>query len=223
MKTLMVPLLLGLTALGAVAPASLAQQPASFASNARDNSVTVQNDRPVPVTVYMEYGAFDRRLGIVPAQTTATLALPAWAVSERQSIQLFVHPDGEAEDLASQDFSLTPPARLGILVPAQGSMPPTPRRIMRAVIPSEELADATLTVENPRDRAVTVFAEQGEFDVRLGQVPARSRITLPFPKSVVRSDQTIQIFVHPDAGADLSSDTMQLRQGQHLGLRVPLH
>jgi hypothetical protein len=184
--------------------------------------VTVQNNRPVPVTVYMEYGAFDRRLGIVPGQRTATLPLPAWAVNDRQSIQLFVHPEGEADDLATQEFSLTPPARLGMLVPATGSVAQTPTHTMRAVIPPEELADATLTVDNPRDRMVTVFAEHGAFDVRLGQVPAHSRVTLPFPKSVVGSDESIQIFVHPDRGVDLASATMQLRQGQHLGLRVPV-
>jgi hypothetical protein len=98
MKTLMVPLLLGLSTLG-VAPAPMAQRPPASVTGSRDNSVTVQNNRPVPVTVYMEYGAFDRRLGIVAPQQTATLALPAWAVN--QSIRLFVHPEGEVDDLAS--------------------------------------------------------------------------------------------------------------------------
>jgi hypothetical protein len=223
MKTLLVSLLLGLSTLGGGASASMAQQSPAAAAGPRDNSVTVQNNRAVPVTVYMEYGEFDRRLGIVPAQQTATLALPAWAVSDRQMIQLFVHPEGQVEDLSSQDFSLAPPARLGILVPASGNMPEVRTRTMRAVIPPEELADATLTVDNPRDRAVTVYAEQGEFDVRLGAVPAHSRLTLPFPRSVVAADNSVQIFVHPDGGADLSGDVMQVRQGQHLGLRIPAH
>jgi hypothetical protein len=222
MHTLLVTLMLGLSTFGGVAPSLVAHQPPTAVPDPLDNSVTVQNNRTVPVTIYMEYGAFDRRLGVVPPLQTATLALPTWAVNGRQSIQLFVHPEGEL-DLASQVFSLGPPARLGIVVPARGAIPPSTAHVMTAVIPPEELADATLTVDNPRDQAVTVFAERGDFDLRVGEVPAHSQATLPFPKSAVGPANSIQIFVHPEGGADLSSETMQVRRGQHLGLHVPLH
>jgi hypothetical protein len=92
---------------------------------------------------------------------------------------------------------------------------------MPAGIPPEELADATLTVENPRGVAVTVFAEQGDFDVRLGQVPAHGRVTLRFPKSVADVVDSMRIFVHPDGGVDLASETLHVKRGEHLGLRVP--
>lgn len=94
---------------------------------------------------------------------------------------------------------------------------------MMEVIPPEELADATLTVDNPRAEPVTVFADQGPFDVRLGQVPAHSRVTLRFPKSVIAPDESIRIFVHPEGGFDLASETLDVRPAQHLGLRVPLN
>jgi hypothetical protein len=97
-----------------------------------------------------------------------------------------------------------------------------PADTMTAVIPPEELADATLTVDNPRSKPVTVLAEEGEFDVRLGVVPARSSVTLRLPKSVVAPDQTINVFVHPEGGFDLSSQELHVRPGEHLGLRVPL-
>ncbi len=224
MKTQMATLVLGLATLASVASGQAAQRlPASVTADTSVNTVTVQNDRKVPVTVYMEYGDFDRRLGVVPALQTATLPLPPWAVEGRESIQLFVHPEGEAEDLATQEFTLEPPARLAMMVPARGNMAPAPADTMMAVIPPEELADATLTVDNPRAKLVTVYAEQGPFDVRLGQVPAHSRATLRFPKSVVLPDQSIQIFVHPEAGIDLGSETMEVRPGEHLGLRVPMH
>ena len=45
------------------------------------NSVTVQNHRNAPVTIYLESGNFDRRLGEVPAKDTKTLPLPPWAAS----------------------------------------------------------------------------------------------------------------------------------------------
>jgi hypothetical protein len=224
MKTQIATLLLGLATLGGVAQAQVAaRQQTAVTTDTSANALTVQNDRNVPVTVYMDYGPFDRRLGTVPAFQTATVPLPAWAVEGRESIQLFVHPEGDVEDLATQELSLQPPGRLAMIVPPRGGMPLAPRDTMMEVIPPEELADATLTVDNPRAKPVTVFAEQGPFDVRLGQVPAHSRVTLRFPKSVVAPDESVQIFVHPEGGFDLASETLQVRPAQHLGLRVPLH
>ncbi len=224
MKTQIAILALGLTTLGSVASAQTAQQlPPAVTTATPDNSLTVQNDRKVPVTVYMEYGQFDRRLGVVPAMQTATLALPAWAVRERASIELFAHPEGEVEDLETQEFSLRPPARIGMVIPSRGHMTSTPPDTMMEVIPPEELADATLTVDNPRSKPVTVFADMDPFDVRLGTVPAHSRVTLRFPKSVIYPDNSIRVFVHPEGGLDLSTETLQVRKGEHLGLRVPVH
>jgi hypothetical protein len=230
MKMQVGTLAFGLVALAGRAPAQVAQQmpaavtTATLDNTVTDNTVTVQNNRKVPVTVYMEYGQFDRRLGTVAALQTGTVPLPAWAVKGRDRIQLFVHPEGEIDDLGTQELSLQPPGRIGMIVPAWGNRP-APADTMMAAIPPEELADATLTVDNPRSKPVTIFAEQadGPFDVRLGQVPANSRVTLQFPKSVVFPDETIQIVVHPDGGVDLASETLQVHRGEHLGLRVPLH
>jgi hypothetical protein len=102
-------------------------------------------------------------------------------------------------------------------------MPKPPTDGMTATIPPEELADATLTVQNPRAKPVTVFAEQGSsIDVRLGQAPAHGRATLRFPKSVVRGEE-VRVFVHPEGGFDLSAQTLHVHPGEHLGLGVPLH
>jgi hypothetical protein len=221
MKKQIATLALGLATLAGAAPAQVAQRTQSAVlSDMSDNSVTVQNNRNVPVNVYMEYGTFDRRIGIVPAQATSTLSLPAWMVEGRQRIRLFAHPEGEAGDLATQEFKLKPPARIGMLIPTRGEMASTVTDTMSAVIPPEELADATLTVDNPRATAVTVFADQGPFEVRLGRVAARSSATLRFPKSVVFPDETIQLLVHPDGGLDQESETLHVHRGEHLGLRV---
>jgi hypothetical protein len=213
---------LGLTMLAGAAPAQVGQRlAASVTTDTSVNTVTVQNDRKVPVTVYMDWGPFDRRLGTVGPLGTATLPLPAWAVAARERIQLFAHPEGQVDDLATEELSLQPPARLGMIVPSWGDMQPAPTDTMMQVIPPDELADATLTVDNPRATAVTVFAENGPFDIRLGQVPAHGRVTLRFPQSAVAPDESIQVFVHPEGGVDLASGTLEVRPGQHLGLRVP--
>ena len=221
MKTHTAILLLGLTALAQVAPAQAQTARLAADSDTASNTVTVQNDRSTPVTIYLEYGRFDRRLGIVPALHTQKLPIPRTLVGQ-ESVRLFAHPEGAAEDLASQEFELRPPARIGMIVPPQGGFVHHAHH-MRAVIPPEEMAVATITVDNPRSVPVTVFAEHGEFDVRLGEVSANSRATLSFPKSVVGPGESIEIFVHPEGGEDLGSTTMQVREGEHLGLRVPLH
>ena len=89
-----------------------------------------------------------------------------------------MHPEGEAANLGTQQLALKTPTHLQLVVPPKGGMPAMPKDSMTAQLSSEDLADATITVENPRGVPVTVFAEPGTYDVRLGQVPARSRLTL---------------------------------------------
>ena len=222
MRSLMTVVALGIGVLARVASAQVPQPlPPTVTADTAVNTLTVQNQRKVPVTIYLERGRFDRRLGIVPAYDTKTLPLPAWAVEGETAIRLVAHPEGEVADLATQVFSLHPPARLGMVVPPWGTTPPLPGDTMSAVIPPEAPAEATLTVDNPRRRAVTVFAKQGRFDVRLGRVEARSRTTLRFPESIILPTRAIRIFVHPDGGVDLESQLIAIRQGEHLALRVP--
>ncbi|MGZ8493047.1 MAG: hypothetical protein ACXWZS_12670 [Gemmatirosa sp.] len=184
------------------------------------NAVTVQNQRKVPVTVFLEYGQFDRRLGVVAPYETKSLSLPGVAVRGRARVQLLVHPEGEAADLVTQQFSLRAPARIALVVPPQGWMAVADEP-MAEVIPPEALAEATLTVDNPSARRVTVYARQGRFDVRLGDVPAKGRATLRFPKSVVLPSESIVLFVHPEGALDLTSQTLRIKRGDHLGLKVP--
>lgn len=184
------------------------------------HAVTVQNHRKVPVTVYMEYGQFDRRLGTVEPFGLTTLRLPGWAVQGRQRVRLLVHPEGEAGDLASATFQLAPPARLALVVPPRGGFPVSPDTMLE-VLPPEDLVETTITVDNPRAVAVTVLAEHGPFAARLGVVPARSRATLRFPRRVVNQAGSVTLIIHPEGGRDLASQSFRVQREAHLGLRVP--
>lgn len=208
-------------AFGLTTVTAVARPPALAAAVGDSVRVEVQNNRRVPVTVYLEYGQFDRRLGTVPAMSTAVLAMPDWVVRQDR-VQLFVHPEGELE-LATQEFRVHPGATIGLLVPASGNMPRSTEATdtMSAALLPEELAETTLTVDNPRSVDVIVYASLPPFDIRLGRVPARSRATLQFPKAAIRADQSVVILVHPVRGQDLESQTLRVRWGEHLGLRVP--
>ncbi|HEX4934898.1 MAG TPA: hypothetical protein VFV33_17030 [Gemmatimonadaceae bacterium] len=186
------------------------------------NSVTVQNNRKTAVAVYLEYGRFDRLLGVVPPLGTGMLRLPEYAVSGRQAVRLFAHPNGEVNDLSSQQLWLKPPARLSFVIPAAGDMPSGDKEGMTEVIAPEQLDEATLTVENPRGVQCTVFAAQGSFLVRLGVAPPKGRETVQFPVSVL-NDRSLEIVLHPEGGQRLASQLLVVKKGDHLGLRVPEH
>lgn len=217
-----VAVLLG--ALAGPAHAQAATSPGSAATDpiAAPDQVTVQNDRPVPVTVSMELGDLDRELGVVPPYDVRTLPLPAWAVRGRSAVELLAHPEGAVDDLTTAEFTLRAPARLALVVPPVGGFPAPPPDRMLADIPATEQGDATVTVDNPRAAAVTIYAEQGPFDMRVGEVPAHSQATLPLPKAAVRPSDGIELLVHPASGEDLASGTLAVHPGDHLGLRVPL-
>lgn len=223
MKALVLVVSLGMMAVPEVMSAQIPQQlPPAVITDTATNSVTVQNNRQVPVTIYLKSGTFDRRLGVVPPLELRTLPLPAWAAIGFSTVRLVAHPEDEVEDLGTEEFKLRPPGRIGMIVKTrQEVVAPAPKDTLMEILPPEELANATLTVDNPRSVPVTVFAASGLFDVRLGQVPPKQRVTLRFPKSVVSPFRSIQVFVRPQGGADLTSEELKVKEGDHLGLRVP--
>lgn len=207
----------GLTEQAPMAPAQVVQA----ATDAR-TTIQVQNDRTVPVTVFIERGDFDVRLGRVDAMHTATLTLPTWVVTDHAKVELFVHPQGE-NDLASQSFDVKPGAKLGMIV-QPGDEPtwsPSPEDSMSTVLDRADLNATTVTVENPRKEEVTVYVEQGDFDIRLGSVLAGQTKTLRIPATIAEKQDSIELFVTPEHGFDLSSQSFELTPGAHLGLKVP--
>lgn len=221
MRSKIFGLVLGLGTIAGIAPAQNPQRLPPSTVIDTQATVTVVNNRKVPVWLYLEHGRFDYRLGRVPAASSLVLAIPASAAKGFVSARLFVHPEGEAADLASQEFALPRNARLTMTIPSFEEMAREGVDTMSAVIPPEQLEEATLTVDNTRDVPVTVFIKYGVLETRIGTVPAKQKVTLQFPSSVVSTDRTITIFVHPEGGKDLASERMRIVHGQHLGWRVP--
>jgi hypothetical protein len=218
-----VPLALCVVGLSATARGQVpAKLPPAVTTDTIRNAVTVQNARNEAVTVYLEKGVLDRRIGIVPAFEMKTLPLPDWAVSGGGRVRLFAHLETAGAALATEEFKLVPSARIGMIIASRNAAPRgTTPEPMTATIPPEELANATLTVDNVRTVPVTVFAEQGQSSVRLGEVPADARMTLRFPKALVSSSAPVTVFVRPLGGLDLGTHSFTVREGAHMGLRVP--
>jgi hypothetical protein len=185
--------------------------------NHKATTLTVDNARGVPVVVYLDRGAFDTRLGTVGPNQKKTLQLPG-TLEDGEQIQVFVHPEG-GQDLATEDLMVKVGENLEIYVPTNdvGYVPPPPA----PTIPNPGEGTTTVTVQNNRAVPVTVFVEHGEFDTRIGTVPADQELTLMIPEWVVRESQTAEIFVHPEGQADLASWTLDLARGAHLFVKVP--
>lgn len=212
-----------LIAVGLACSTTLAAAPAT--TNDRQAPlarIEVQNDRKVPVTVFIERGSFDVRVGVVGPLQTSTLALPDWIANQRAEVAIFVHPEG-GRDLVSEHLTVHSGALLGLHVPVGDFtvMPTPPADTMSAVLTSGELNATTLTVNNPLTTAVTVYIEQGTFDIRVGTVAPQSTATLRLPEWLIKEQQTLEFFVHPQGGQDLASSRLEVRPGAHLGLRVP--
>ncbi|WP_396202402.1 hypothetical protein [Gemmatimonas sp.] len=179
--------------------------------------VTVQNDRSTPVTVYLESAGFDRRLGVVAAGEVATLPLPAWAVNGRRTLRLLARPEGSGVSVATPFFAVSGVVRVGLLVPPSGiaSIDSVP-----VPLTAEERASTTITIDNPRNKPMTVFAEQGLRSVRLGEVPANTQATLSFPKDLIARGDAIRVFVRPVGGMDVATRALNLKTGDHIAVEI---
>jgi hypothetical protein len=179
--------------------------------------VTVQNDRSVPVTVYLESAGFDRRVGVVAAGEVATLPLPAWAVHGGRTVRLLARPEGSGVSVATPRFAVSGVVRIGLLVPSSGIA-----RIDSVPVPltADERASTTITIDNPRNTPITVFAEQGLRSVRLGEVSAKTQATLSFPRDLIARGDAIRVFVRPVGGFDVATRPLNLKTGDHIAVDI---
>lgn len=178
-------------------------------------TVTVQNDRPVPVDVYLEQGALDLNLGSVQADREGVLALPTW-LDRDEDVRILIHPT-EGLDLESPDLEVPVSGTIPVLVPLNNTgWRPQPRDM----IPNPGKA-TTITVDNQRDQAVDVYVERGEFDTDLGTVEPLHFRTFDLPKALAREEADVQVYIHPKAGFDMASQYFLLKPHDHLEVKVP--
>jgi len=198
--------------LAAPAPAFAAAPPPKVPA-----TITVQNDRPVPIDVYLQSGYFDTKIGSVAADGLTVLHIPRYL--DGTDAQIFVRPQIGLE-LETPEVALPTHGTLDILVPDNDVgyvVQPN-----QDAIPNPGVNTTTLTVRNPRDDAVKVVIERGDFDTTIGTVPADHVRTFDLPASLTREPQDVKIFVVPTDGLELMSQYFMLRPRAHLEVKVPL-
>jgi hypothetical protein len=199
-------------ACAAPATASAASPPPKASS-----TVTVDNTRAVPVVVYLERGDLDTRIGKVAPDTKVVLPVPKYLGSD-EDVRVFVQPEN-GFDLSSQEITVPKVGTVDIYVPRDNDgyiAPPV------ETIPNPGVGTTTLTVMNPRASKVSVFVQHGDFDTKIGTVPADGFRTLEVPAWLVREPQDVTIFVHPTNGFDMASQDVTLKRGSHIEVTVPL-
>ena len=192
-------------------PASAAGPPVRHAP-----TVTIQNNRSVPVTVFVERGNFDTPIGTVDADRETVLSVPRYLANDGD-VRIVIHPK-RGLDLESPYLRLPMTGTLPILVPLNDTgWQPQPHD----VIPAPAPGSTTLTVENSRDQPVDIYVQRGEFDTHLGQVEPLHFRTFDLPPSLAREEADVQVFVRPKSGFEMSSQFFLLKPHAHLEVKVP--
>ena len=88
---------------------------ASLPDSSSMTLVEVQNNRNVPVTVYAQDSFGEMKVGVVGADSTATLRLADPIVLDGD-VDFFVHPKGQSDE-ETGNVEIHRGDRLGILVP----------------------------------------------------------------------------------------------------------
>lgn len=84
----------------------------------------------------------------------------------------------------------------------------------------DDSTDMTVVVvQNERRVPVTVTAEYGDEDIKLGVVSAESDSTLRVPSYLVGRE--VKFFVQPAGQIELSSEPVEIQRGAHVGVIVP--
>jgi hypothetical protein len=180
--------------------------------------VTILNNLTVPVTIFLDYGDFDRRIGIVAPKSSGSLPLPASALEELTTLQLYAKVE-KGFPLETHGFKVTPDMRVGWVVGKDIPSKPAGDTI-KVAVPKPAFASTVLNVTNDRDVMTTLYAEDnGVFSVKLGYVAPHASAKLSVPQYLL-SGQTLRVVAHPEGGSDLEPQEIQLA-GPEVSYAIP--
>jgi hypothetical protein len=196
-------------------PATL---PAKSAERAGTRTVTVQNDRQATVTFFVEAGRIERPVGTVGAGQMSAIDLPDWAVRGNRTLTLIARTEGDNARVARYELPLRDQSLLGLLVPPANGLPQTDSMVVST--PRGAASSATVTIDNARDRRVSVYAEQGLLFVLLGDVAPKSQRTLDVPAQLLRNKTPLRVFARPEGNASVSTNALRLKEGDHIAVVI---
>ncbi|MBY0491962.1 MAG: hypothetical protein K2R93_19125 [Gemmatimonadaceae bacterium] len=219
-----IPMALAITSLAAAplaaqtTTADTASLPAKRAERAATRTVTVQNDRQAAVTFFIDAGRVEQAVGTVAAGQTGAIDLPEWAVRGARQITLTARATGDNARVARYELPLRDRSLLGLLVPPAEGLPANDSLLVST--PRGAARSATVTIDNARDRRVSVYAEQGLLFVLLGEVDPKSQRTLDVPAQLLRNASPLRVFARPEGNAPVSTNALRLKEGDHIAVVI---
>ena len=205
----------GASVVDAQAPQPTALPPAKTVASAK--SLTVQNDRASAVTLHLASDRLERAIGTVEAGALAVVELPSWATRGQKTLVLNARAEGERSVAATYSLPLSGGVPLGLLVPPRGGLPRLDSVLV--AVPAGAADKAIVSVANERSGPVQVFAEQGLLFVTLGEVAAKSQVSLVLPTSLTARKGAIRVFTR--AGVfEKATKALDLKNGDRISVIV---
>jgi hypothetical protein len=197
------------------------------ASDDSSTTVTVQNERDDKITVFLERVAsaghivLPTRLGEVEPMSTATLAVPDWAVEQAgDGLNVILHVEGQG-DLEPARFIASPGGDFGIIAVEHDELSET------IAAPTVEPGQASVTVLNNRAESVMVLVEEiaagreAPVHILLGTAAPNSETTMPIPSVLVEDADEVRFVLHPAGGVDLPTQVLTIGDEARLKIMVP--
>ena len=86
---------------------------------------------------------------------------------------------------------------------------------------TSSIDDYSVTVQNNRDKEVTVYLDSRPFETKLGTVEPMHAATFSLPKWVVRGEERVRILLKPRGDNTLEATGVVSRHGARLALMIP--
>jgi hypothetical protein len=197
---------------------------------AQNTTLTVQNERNEPVTVFVERVtnpvtgnvAMNARIGEVPASSTATFDIPEWAMNRPEGDLTFVVQVAGGWELTPVELAVQSGDNLGMIVVEQDNLNET------LAAPTVDPGQASVTVLNNRAVPVLVLVEVGmggrERPVHLliGTASPEGETTMPIaPDLLGEGIDELRFVLHPLGGSDLPTQVVNLEAEDRIEIIVP--
>ena len=197
--------------LGATAPLA-----AQSAHPVHTDQLLVQNNRDVPVEIYLNTSPVDMKMGTIAPFSSAMMTIPKWVVADQNAIDVVAIPDGQIALKGEALLQDGGPNFAMVVPPAEDQdVKGVAPSLAALLVPSDE---ATVTVRNDGHHNADVFVQAGAFDSKLGQVPGHSVMTFRVPDRFV--GMSSQVVVAPHHESVVTSQAIHLGEDHHVSVTV---
>jgi hypothetical protein len=199
--------------LGATAPLA-----AQSAHSLHSDQLLVQNNRDVPVDVYLDTSPVDMHVGTIAPFQSAMMTIPSWVVRKEGTLDVVAIPEGQIPLKGRAELQEGGPNFALVVPPTEDQDVKVSAPSLAELLYPQDMTGATVTVRNDGHHKADVFVQAGAFDSKLGVVPGNSVMTFRVPDHFV--GMSSEVVVAPHEGSVLTSQAVHLDEGHHVSVTV---